>query len=267
MKRLVRRRRKPFPPKPVQPPIRLKPKPSFLRKHRKFTAYLGAVIVFGTYAVKDGKQQQLRDEMDALTSTRNNLVIVKESLRVALGPMPNPEIRSGATFDFASYKDAESFRRNLWSEALTVAVASRRCEGTAEAMSEVEDTLNDGAKGDEVVFSTMSSVDRLTDKIKPILLRADPRPGPIDRSQSLKLETSALTSAMSDLVEVERAAWENNEHILEAANHLVVTSLRRQSELESSYKQWELYGYLLYGIGWFLALYDKIDFADDLLKA
>jgi hypothetical protein len=59
--------------------VRIQDDPSFFKRHGKWVSFIGALIVFSTFVVKDAIRENLKNLVDSLASAENNFAIREDS--------------------------------------------------------------------------------------------------------------------------------------------------------------------------------------------
>ena len=259
MRGFIRRRSKPFPSKAPSQKIKLKKKPSLFKTHKAMMTVIGAVIFLATFFVRDGKQRELREEIDDIQGARRNLSLLKEMFRDELvwkGPdTGDEEVPQGATPEVA-------FRTILLRQLIEADHSLERMEAMTEATGEVHlylkrpDDANRASseswsKGESEVRKKLQS---LTDEVLNASMNSQGSYlSSRERIHKLRLRVSEVAYQTGTV----------SGRIVQEADNLSLKAYERQSQLEAEITKWEYGGYLLFAIGFYLAIRAKLTGEDN----
>jgi hypothetical protein len=209
----------------------------------------GALIVFFTLIVKDGKQAHLREEIDSIKSARRSLNIVSAVLRTDSGPRPVVDTPGKRRF-FSGREEllyGMFLNQQLWSTLSTIDRSSPTCQATEEALI----ALSDDKSALALSAEWAASLKRLLQMEKAVSARLNPTTLPYP---SLQSQSENLAQARQGAEDLKVAIWELDERMLRHAQYVSASALSNELALQVTYTDWEYIGYGLYIVGWFLAL-------------
>jgi hypothetical protein len=227
----------------------------FLRRHKSWLTFIGALIVFLTFIVKESAKEDAKDSRDGLESALRDLDNRRDLDRLyhELHPL-NVRFRT----DQAGNSTSSDFQVQLqiW---LIAKDAEREAERVGEVLTSLGKTLpeKDAADDRKLLADLRSEFKKLDEESKPALTTLEDYT--INRPNGIP---PAVTDALKE--------W--NKHFgewqqtlaaallkLEKLEDVAVEKAKKQKKLSASrFEFWKTASIALYAVGWCLALTGKI---------
>jgi hypothetical protein len=262
MSGFVRRRVKPFPTAGPIAKVQLREKPTYFNAHRRVLTLVGAMIIFLTFVVKDGKQKHLESQIDSIKSARRSLIVISQILRTESGgQMPHP--KSGPSLKFASNREQMIYQYSLDSQLSDALQTVDQSLPTCNAMRETYESLSDVRSADALFEDWKADFTLLLDLQGTVFRHANPT-SIAEVTASLSSQAHTLSSATTEFEGFKVAVWQLNQKVLRQADNVAKLAYEHELRLETQSVSWEYIGYALYTLGWSLALIGKFHKLDDV---
>ena len=238
MARFVRRKKKKkFPAKPAFPSthVKLKSRPSVFQRHKRLVTIIGALVVFITFVIKEGFQQRLREEIDDLKAARQSLTIVKEALRSEdINMLEGVDVPSRVT-----ESQAEELQVRMSQRFNKLLEIRKREEATKEAIRELP--LR-SVEFDRARLAIKEVEDAESGKRNYPVTSSDLK-GVLANLRVLSKEEGYISLAQM--------------MILQNADAMDIAVRSEEVKLSRQYSIAEYVGYLLFAVGWAIAIFGK----------
>jgi hypothetical protein len=219
---------------------------------RYFLTIVGALIVFGTFVFKEAFRDYLKDRADSVTAAETQFILEQEIggvseqlLGIERQLNSSNTTGEGRQSDDNYANDIQREIRMLEERELDLGITFDRISRLIEKFPSSSGWLQ---KSREDMGATLGTFHKHIERLK---------------EQSKKEAEKAETLTMLRLCEVEVAAVEvpvaaYGGHVLEAARE-------QQDGLESLYRICTIASYILYTVGWALALFGRLYWIDGLV--
>jgi hypothetical protein len=248
---------------------------AFFRRHNRLFSFVGALIVFTTFVVKEGVREQLKDVSDSLSEAQNQFVLrndgnvsarIVESLQsqLTLFQMSTPKLRQrGATEEVLKLMDFETqgqtaLTASAWSSKRSIDNLAKLVEELPSRQSyetRIKD-LNIEIKG-YVTANTIGAAGEMLESAMDFFMGTD--------EAHMKLKRKALVEKIAVR---QKELNDGNWRIFNESQAVATDVLHDADELRHKRKRcytiWTWASYFLYSLGWSLGLVAKWYGKEDL---
>ena len=205
---------------------------------------LGVLILFGTFVAKDFQQEQIKEKIDRIQSSRGTLTVLKEILRAETGSQPTSTIYDVVSFksplDIIRYKgqSEEQVMRSL--DQIT------RSASVATTMIDVSKSMFLATRRDfkNPIQAWIAGQGDVREKAHAVLKSIGDIPNTNVSKASIVQQTVG-----PEMDKYKSAVWESYQTLFTEADKLDTDADSLQSRLESEYTNWQFGGYALYLCG------------------
>jgi hypothetical protein len=221
----------------------------FLRKHNRLIAFVGAMLVFTTFIVREGFREDLRDFVDSLEAAQGIFVLQREngviSGRLAevyrwvsatyanvLSPPPGGVPQLNLSNLELHYQDASD--------------SSLRVEDELSAAGNLLKKAPHSKEEEQTLAKLQTRYDAVSKKFREYVLPGSAVP------------QSELMKPFNEIVLIEREVWDIESNLTRFTALLLKESLEAKEKYERYFRLATWLSYGLYSFGWALALVGKL---------
>lgn len=240
---------------------------NLFRQHSRVITFLGAVIVFATFVVKDGFRENLKNLTDSIDSAESVFLIRSdlEDIKLHTGRSVAPRGDNPGMFDYA-VQDIEHSRKTFDDIAYQLDNIARLIKKLPDQSSQIKFASTWREERQETVITQSGPITGgnvfVQEESKTL---AEHWQKPQQRLTRLRQEENRIRRIMNPDhkhdEEAARAAAELSGdsayllHVTEAFGRAVLdVAMKAKDDHERSYKMYTYIGYLLYGVGSALGL-------------
>jgi len=224
---------------------------SFFQKHGRLLSFVGALIVFTTFIVKDAIREHLKDLVDAVNSAeeayRNETSIALVSKQIV-----------DLELQLDSFEKAMQFHRSAVTERT---MANRDAATTTKFMLENLETLNNTLPTGATFRGRINDHKTILQKLEEGLLELD------RRSQATGLYEKRTTGEEDTAKRLNNGVWaEYWLFVIPMGDKVLAEANEAKKRREIYYKACTAASYMLYALGWSLGLAGRLFSVEGLVS-